>query len=165
MVGSNEHDVGQFGWEPVRWRISSPAVRYWCGRLYWYGWVCLMSVSSFKMRRLDSAQELARAGLKIVHVPQAKIWHKIMTQKQDIVPCVDYYSGRNRLLFLRDSGLSLWRVMSVIFLFHVRVTLSRTFFPRHQDKRTLRKVLLRSADDFLRGYFGSAPIDLRGMNN
>jgi len=98
-----------------------------------------------------------RAGFKIVHVPQAKIWHKIKPQKQDVVPYVAYYTGRNRLLFLKESGLPLWRVISAIFLFHLRVALSWTIFPRYRDKRILRKVLLRSAYDFLRGHFGPAP--------
>ena len=156
MVGINKRNKGQLGVEPRE-------------RDFVTG--CAMLVRRVALERVGLLDErfflyyeetewcirAASAGFKIVHVPRAKIWHKIRPQQQNIVPYVVYYTGRNRLLFLRESGLPLWRVISVIFLFHLRVVLSWTIFPRHRDKRNLRKVLLRSAYDFLRGNFGPAP--------
>lgn len=99
----------------------------------------------------------AKAGYRIVHVPLSKIWHKISIQKQEVTPYIVYYSGRNRLLFLRASGRAWWRVVAIILFFHLRTAFSWSVFARHAPKRHLRKALLRSAYDFLTGHFGPAP--------
>jgi GT2 family glycosyltransferase len=98
-----------------------------------------------------------KAGYTIVHAPLSKVWHKISIQKQEVTPYIVYYSGRNRLLFLRASGRAWWRVLSLILFFHLRTAFSWSVFARHASKRHLRKALLRSAYDFLTGRFGPAP--------
>jgi hypothetical protein len=159
MLNNNEQDDGQFGSTPR-------AVEFVSG--------CAMLVRRDVMNLVGMLDErfflyyeeaewcvrASKAGFNIFHVPQSRVWHKIKQETQDYTPHVVYYSGRNRLLFLRSCGIALWRVLLVILLFHLRVTLSWTFLPRHHDKLGLRKFLMKSAHDFLKGHFGPAPRDI-----
>ena len=95
-----------------------------------------------------------RAGFRIVHVPGAKVWHKINPGGRTNSPMVHYYLTRNRLLFLKVSGAG-WRAWLYTFLAeYLRTLLSWTLRPKWRDKGTHRRVMLRAIADALRGRWG-----------
>jgi GT2 family glycosyltransferase len=109
MVGLDEPDEGQRGAEPR-------GVDFVTG--------CALLVRRTVMEQVGLLDErffayyeetewcvrARRAGFKIVHVPQAYIWHKISPPSQANSPLVRYYMTRNRLLFLKaaEAGIRAW---------------------------------------------------------
>lgn len=156
MEGIGQRDEGQFGAAPRRMDfVTGCALLIRCEVIQRVG---LLDERFFLYyEETEWCIRAARAGYTIVHVPTSKIWHKISIQKQEVTPYIVYYSGRNRLLFLHASGRPWWRVLSILIFFHLRTAFSWSVFARHAPKRHLRKVLLRSAYDFLTGRFGPAP--------
>jgi len=103
----------------------------------------------------------SRAGFRIVHVPGAKVWHKINPGGRTNSPMVHYYLTRNRLLFLKISGAG-WRAWLYTFLAeYLRTLLSWTLRPKWRGKGIHRQVMLRAIADALRGRWG--PFALLGQ--
>lgn len=98
----------------------------------------------------------ARAGWKIVHVPQAEIWHKGVQRDYRPRPDVTYYSTRNRLLMLsiHDAPLA---ARCVAWAQIGRTLISWTLKPRWRHKREHRDAMWQGATDFLRGRVGQRP--------
>ncbi len=99
----------------------------------------------------------SRAGYKIVHVPQAMLWHKISIEARATSPLTHYYMVRNRLLFLHDTqaGLGSWLYTLSEY---GRSLISWTLRPRWRDRRHLRAVTLRAIKDYSLGNFGQTTI-------
>lgn len=96
----------------------------------------------------------ARAGYKILHVPQAHIWHKIAPGAQADSPRVHYYMTRNRLLFLRAAGAGLRAWLHTLIVEYLRTLISWSVRPRWCGRRVQRQVMLRALIDFQQGRFG-----------
>ncbi len=96
----------------------------------------------------------ARAGYKILLVPQAKMWHKISPVAREMSPQVHYYMTRNRLLFLKlsQAGLAPW--FNTLVLDYGRTLLSWSFKPKWRYKASQRQVMLKAILDYWRGRFG-----------
>jgi len=97
---------------------------------------------------------MARAGFRILHVPQAKAWHKIPIESVSSSPSVHYYMTRNRLLFLRLSGASLWAFARAFIGDDLRTLVSWTVRPKWRHLREHRLMMIRAISDFLLGRFG-----------
>jgi GT2 family glycosyltransferase len=95
-----------------------------------------------------------RAGFRIVHVPRAKIWHKIPLDARDSSPAVHYYMTRNRLLFLKATRAS-WRTWGYVLWAELRQLISWSVKPRWRGKRLKRQMTLQAFRDALRGRWGA----------
>jgi GT2 family glycosyltransferase len=102
-----------------------------------------------------------RAGYRIVHVPQAKLWHKISYAARDNSPIVSYYMTRNRLLFLQLAQAG-WRAWAhTLFLEYLRTLVSLSLRRKWRNKRSQRDVMLKALWDYSTGRFGRVPLDLQ----
>lgn len=97
-----------------------------------------------------------RKGWKIMHVPQAKLWHKGVQRDYRPNPSVTYYATRNRLLTLakHQAPPSVW--MSV-WLQNLRTLTSWTVKRKWQSKYEHRNAMWRGMVDFLRHRWGQMP--------
>ena len=102
-----------------------------------------------------------RAGYRIVHVPQAKLWHKISYAARDNSPIVSYYMTRNRLLFLQLARAG-WRAWAhTLFLEYLRTLVSFSLRPQWRNKRDQRDLMLKAIRDYFAGRFGYVPLNQR----
>ena len=96
-----------------------------------------------------------RAGYQILHVPQAKIWHKIPPQDgRARSPAVHYYMARNRLLFLKATGAGIGAWMHTLLLEYARTLSSWTLNPKWRCKRAQRTAMIWAIADACRGQWG-----------
>lgn len=101
---------------------------------------------------------LRRAGYRILHVPQAKIWHKIQPDDgRARSPLVHYYMTRNRLLFLKATGAGLRPWLHTLLVEYLRTLLSWTLKPRWRGKKMHRRMMIRAISDAFRGRWGQQP--------
>jgi GT2 family glycosyltransferase len=99
---------------------------------------------------------LGRAGWKIVHVPQAKIWHKGVQRNYEPKPSFTYYGTRNHLRTLAKHKAPLQAKIFVwVQLF--RTLASWSIKPRWRHKRKHRNALLLGIVHFLRNQSGQMP--------
>jgi hypothetical protein len=99
---------------------------------------------------------IGRVGWKIVHVPEAKIWHKGVQREYQPKPSFTYYGTRNHLLTLakHKAPLNVW-VFSWIQI--LRTLASWSIKPKWRSKREHRDAMFRGVRDFLRGQWGKMP--------
>ena len=101
---------------------------------------------------------IRRAGYRILHVPQAKIWHKIQpSDGRADSPAVHYYMVRNRLLFLQATRAGLRPWLNTLLTDYLRTLLSWTFKPRWRAKKPHRKMMVCAIRDAIRGQWGQLP--------
>ena len=81
-----------------------------------------------------------RAGWRIMHVPQAKLWHKGVQRDYRPSPNVTYYATRNRLLALQKHHASPL-VWAHAWLQIVRTLSSWTIKPKWRDMRGHRDAM------------------------
>jgi len=159
MVGLNERDEGQFS-------IASREVNFVTG--------CAMLVKRSVLEKVGLLDDrffayyedaewcvrARRAGFKIVHVPTAKVWHKISPEAQTDSPTVLYYMARNRLLFLRTIGASPRVWIRALASDYLRPLISWSLRPKWRGKRWRRRVTALALADAFRGRWGRccAPI-------
>ena len=105
---------------------------------------------------------IQRGGYRIVHVPESRVWHKIPLQDgRAKSPSVHYYMTRNRLLFLKATGVGIGVWMHTL-LEYARTLSSWTLKPKWRCKRTQRKVMIWAIVDACRGKWGrlTRPFDV-----
>jgi GT2 family glycosyltransferase len=155
LTGVDEKDVGQFGTQ-VR------EVDFITG--------CALLLRTDTLQRVGPLDErffayyeesewclrARRAGFKIVHVPAARIWHKITPEAKEDSPLVHYYMTRNRLLFLRLAGAGGRAWLHTLFAEYLRTLLSWLLKPRWRHKAPLRRAMLLAIVDACRGRWGAA---------
>lgn len=153
MVGLNERDREQFGHQPRD-------VDFVTG--------CAMLVKKAVLEQIGLLDErffayyeetewcvrAGRARFKIVHVPQAHIWHKISPSAQADSPVVHYYMTRNRLLFLKatKAGIRAW--LHTLFIEYLCTWMSWRLRPKWRDKQAQRRVMFQAIKDAWRGRWG-----------
>jgi GT2 family glycosyltransferase len=88
------------------------------------------------------------AGWEVVHVPQAKLWHKGVQRNYQPRPSVTYYATRNQLLLLlkHHAPPQAWIVTIGQY---IRTLVSWTIKPKWRDKREHRDAMCRGIVDFL----------------
>jgi len=156
MIGIGEDDKGQFG-------LATHEVDFVTGcalltRREAWETVGLLDEKFFMYyEETDWCVRARRAGFKIVQVPLAMMWHKISIEERATSPRTFYYMTRNRLLFLRHSGASL-RTWLYTLAEYTRTFASWSLRPKWQDRRHLRRVMLRAIRDFSFGNFGQMTV-------
>jgi GT2 family glycosyltransferase len=97
-----------------------------------------------------------KAGWRILHVPQARLWHKGVQRDYRPSASVTYYATRNRLLLLAKhrAPLGAWLVAWEHIL---RTLTSWTVKPRWKAMRPHRDAMWQGTLDFLRRRWGQKP--------
>lgn len=97
-----------------------------------------------------------KAGWQIVHVPQAKLWHKGVQRNYQPKPSLFYYGTRNRLLVLakHHAPLQVWVVAWAQLL---RTLVSWSIKPKWRARRADRNAMWQGMRDFLRQRWGQMP--------
>ncbi|MDM8528608.1 glycosyltransferase family 2 protein [Anaerolineales bacterium HSG24] len=98
-----------------------------------------------------------QAGFKILHVPSARIWHKISIVAREASPQVHYYMVRNRLLFLNLTQAKLSVMLSVLGR-NLMTLISWSIKPKWRHKAPQRKAMWQAILDYMRGRFGRVDI-------
>lgn len=159
MIGLNESDMGQYGIIPREVDfISGCALMV---RMDLVEKIGMLDERFFMYyEETEWCTRIKRKGYKILHIPTAKIWHKISLETRDNAPYVVYYMTRNRLLFLQLSktGLSAW--LFTLFFDYCRTLLSWSLRPKWRYKRMNRKAMIKGMGDYFSRKFGglSSPI-------
>jgi GT2 family glycosyltransferase len=95
-----------------------------------------------------------RAGWRIVHVPDARLWHKGVRRNYTPSPNVTYYSTRNRLLMMSKHRAPVL-VWVVVWGRTVRTLVSWTIRHKWRAQRSHRDAMLQGIKDFLVGRVGA----------
>jgi GT2 family glycosyltransferase len=160
MIGLDEQDIGQYGAAPREVDfVTGCALLVRKSVLEQVG---LLDEQFFAYyEEVEWCERARRAGYHIVGVPRAKVWHKISPQARSDSPVVHYLMTRNRLLWIKESGLGsgvLWRVL---VLDHLRTLVSWTVRPRWRHKRPQRDAMIKAIDDFFHRRFGAPQLGVR----
>jgi GT2 family glycosyltransferase len=94
-----------------------------------------------------------KAGWRIMHVPQARIWHKGVQRNYSPKPSVTYYGTRNHLLTLakHNAPLKAWLFTWIQIL---RTLTSWTVKPKWGHMQEHRNAMWRGLVDFLQRRWG-----------
>jgi GT2 family glycosyltransferase len=95
-------------------------------------------------------------GWRILHVPQAKLWHKGVQRDYQPNPGVTYYATRNRFLMLAKHRAPL-RAWLVSWGQTLRTLASWSIKPQWRSKRAHRDAMWQGTLDFLRRRWGVRP--------
>ena len=95
----------------------------------------------------------SKNGWTILHVPQAKLWHKGVQRDYRPGPSVTYYSTRNHFLLLAKHNAPL-RGWLVAWSDTLRTLISWTVKPRWRSMRAHRDAMWQGTRDFLRCRWG-----------
>lgn len=97
-----------------------------------------------------------KKGWRIMHVPEAKMWHKGVQRDYRPKPSVTYYATRNRLLTLakHHAPFIVWLGTLTQLL---RTLTSWTLKPKWRHKREHRDAMVRGLVDFLQHRWGQMP--------
>ncbi len=90
---------------------------------------------------------------RILHVPQAKLWHKGVQRDYRPNPSVTYYNTRNRLMLLakHHAPLIVWVFVWVLYS---RTMISWTIKPRWRGMSEHRRAMWKGIIDFLNRRWG-----------
>ena len=156
MLGLNEKEQGQFGEQPR-------PVDFVTGCALLIRMSLLDQIGVLDPRFFAYYEEtewcvrVARAGYQVLHVPTAKVWHKISLVTRESSPLVHYYMTRNRLLFLKlsQAGRRAW--FNTLIVDYARTLLSWSLKPKwRRQKASQRKVMFQAIRDYRRGIFGKS---------
>jgi GT2 family glycosyltransferase len=98
-----------------------------------------------------------KAGWRIVHVPQAKLWHKGVQRDYKPGPSVTYYSTRNRLMMLQKHHAPLVAWVAALKQ-TLRTLLSWSIRPKWRSMLGHRDAMWQGMMDFLRHRWGMRSI-------
>ena len=153
MLGLDEEDVGQFGSAPREVDfVSGCAMLVRRAALERAG---LMDERFFAYyEEVEWCVRIRQAGFRVVHVPQARLWHKITPECRADSPLVHYYMTRNRLLFLKASGAG-WRAwVHTLLAEYLRTLISWSWRRRWRHRREQRRMMVQAIGDACRGRWG-----------
>jgi GT2 family glycosyltransferase len=156
MISINEDDNGQFGRSPY-------PVDFVTGCALLIKRQVIEEIGPLDSRFFAYYEETewcvraARAGFKILTVPQAKVWHKISPEQREASPIVHYYMTRNRLLFLELTHASWWAWLTTLSEFG-RTLISWTIRPKWRHKASQRRIMTQAIADYYRRRFGRVDI-------
>ncbi len=153
MIGLNERDHGQFGTQPR-------AVDFVTG--------CALLARAKAIREAGLLDErffmyyeetewcirIARSGYRVLHVPAARVLHKISPHAQADSPFVRYYMTRNHLLFLQATGAPLTARLHVT-AGYLRLLAVWSMPPRQRDTRPKRRAVAQAIADAWMGRWGA----------
>jgi GT2 family glycosyltransferase len=153
-LGKNEPDRGQFR--------DSRAVEWISGCAIMVRRAVIEQVGGLDPRFFYYWEETewclraSKAGWRVVHVPQARLWHKGVQRNYVAKPAVMYYGTRNRLLMYAKhrAPLGAW---AKVWLQTARTLVSWTVRPKWRSMRAHRDAMWLGMTDFLRGRWGQMP--------
>ncbi|MFZ5917169.1 MAG: glycosyltransferase family 2 protein [Chloroflexota bacterium] len=154
MIGLGETDAGEHGAAPRD-------VDFVTGCAFLVKWAVMKQVGLLDERFFAYYEEAEwcvrarRAGFRILHVPQSRLWHKISPERRAASPQVHYYMTRNRLLFLRLVKAG-WRAWLYTLADYLRTLISWSLKPRWRCKQQQRQMMLRAIGDAWQGRWGRA---------
>lgn len=152
MIGLDEQDLGQFGTVPREVDFVSGCVMLLRRKVVEQaGWLDERFFTYYE--EVEWCVRARRAGFRILHVPQARAWHRISPQAQADSPVVHYYMARNRLLFLRLTGAGR-RAWLYTGLEYARTLLAWSLRPRWRHKGAQRRAMVQAIADACRGRWG-----------
>lgn len=152
---ANEPDRGQFdGPRDVDWisgcslMIRSEAVVR-AGMLderFYYYW-----------EELEWCLRVHEAGWRIVHVPDAKLWHKGVRRDYRPSPNVTYYNTRNRFLMMSGHRPPMY-VWAAAWFQTIRTLVAWSLRPKWRGEQTAhRRAMIDGVRDFITGRWGARP--------
>jgi GT2 family glycosyltransferase len=149
--GQDEADTGQFtAPAPVDWLSG-------CGILVRRSLIEQVGLLDERFfiywEEVDWCLRAARAGWRLLHAPQARLWHKGVQRQYRPAPSVTYYSTRNRLLLLAKHHAPLGVRLAAVGAL-VRTLTSWTLRPKWRHMRAHRDAMLRGLTDFARQRWG-----------
>ena len=100
-----------------------------------------------------------KAGFRIVHVPEAVMWHKVTRTARATTPRYLFLMARNRLLYLRCVGAGTTAMLAAVVDL-LRTSASWLVRPRHRAMRGFSLTLVRGIAAFALGQFGAPPARL-----
>lgn len=150
-LAQNEPDNGQFtAPHPVDW-ISGCAILLRRAVIEQVG---MLDVRFFYYwEETEWCVRTGKAGWTLMHVPQAKLWHKGVQRNYQPKPSLSYYDTRNHLLLLYKHNAPLSAKLYTWFQLW-RTLISWSIRPKWRTKREHRNALWRGMMDFLRQRFG-----------
>ena len=154
-AGINQHDTGQFKTvRQVDW-ISGCAILVRRALIEDVG--ALDPDYFLYWEEIEWCLRARRAGWKILHIPQAKLWHKGVNQDYQPRPYVTYYMTRNFLhtLFKHNAPIAV-RLFALFNVF--RTLVSWSIKPQWRFKREHRDAMWKGLIDFLHRRLGSMPL-------
>ncbi len=153
-LGQNETDRGQFSTShEVEW-ISGCALMIRREVIEQVG--ALDERFFYYWEETEWCVRTGRAGWIILHVPQAKLWHKGVQRDYHPKPSVVYYDTRNRLLLLAKHHALLGAKLHVWSQI-MRTLVSWSILPKWRKMGPYRNAMWQGAIDFLRGRWGPMP--------
>jgi GT2 family glycosyltransferase len=153
--GQNEPDRGQFPTvQQVDW-ISGCAIMVRRAVIEQLG--ALDSRFFYYWEETEWCLRASRHGWTILHVPQAKLWHKGVQRDYRPGPSVTYYSTRNHFLLLAKHHAPL-RAWLAAWSDTLRTLISWTVKPKWRSMRAHRNAMWQGMWDFLRGRWGMRPV-------
>ena len=153
-LGQNELDRGQFK-EPhsVEW-ISGCAILIRRAAIEQAG---MLDASFFiYWEETEWCIRIARSGWQIIHVPQAKIWHKGVQRDYQPKPSFTYYGTRNHLLTLSKHKAP-FDVQFFNWVQIARTLVSWSVKPKWKDKIKHRNAMWKGVVHFLQDRRGQMP--------
>ena len=150
-IAENERDTGQF---------TEPCEVDWihgCGIM-----VRGMAISQVGMidtrffyywEETEWSIRIKKAGWRIIHVPDAKLWHKGVQRDYQPSPNITYYNTRNRLMALAKHNAPL-HVRLHAWAQIARTLTSWTIKPKWRHMRDHRSSLWQGVLDYLRKRWG-----------
>jgi GT2 family glycosyltransferase len=154
-LGQNEPDRGQFSaTHTVDW-ISGCAIMVRRAVIEQIG--ALDTRFFYYWEETEWCLRASERDWMILHVPQAKLWHKGVQRDYRPGPSVTYYSTRNRFLLLAKHHAPL-RAWLVAWVRTLSTLISWTFKPRWRSMRDHRNAMWQGIWDFLRGHWGMRPV-------
>lgn len=153
-LGQNEPDHGQF---------SSPQVVDWisgCAILVRREVIEQVGVLDeqffYYWEETEWCLRAREKGWQIVHVPQAKIWHKGVQRDYKPSPDVTYYATRNRFLMLSKHHAPI-HVWAYAFVHTLRTLMSWTLKSKWRMMDKHRESMWQGTADFFGQRFGKRP--------
>lgn len=153
-IAQNEEDKGQFVQpRPVDWisgcaiLVRRPLIEQvgMIDERFFYYW-----------EETEWCLRAGRAGWRIMHVPDARLWHKGVQRDYRPSANVTYYSTRNRLLMLAKHQASL-RTRLRAWLQIARTLTSWTIKPKWRAMRDHRDAMWQGVWDYLHSRWGIRP--------
>lgn len=157
-LGKNEVDQGQFKTpHPVEW-ISGCAILVKRESIEQAG---MLDGNYFiYWEETEWCIRVAQAGWKIIHVPQACVWHKGVQRDYQPNPSFTYYGTRNHLLTLAKHHAPL-HAQFYTWAQILRTLTAWSIRPKWRHKREHRNAMISGVVDFCRNRMGKMPIKHR----
>lgn len=153
--GQNQPDQGQFSsWQHVEW-ISGCAIMVRREVIEQAG--ALDARFFYYWEETEWCVRAARQGWTILHVPQAKLWHKGVQRDYRPGPNVTYYSTRNHFLLLAKHHAPV-RAWLATWGETLRTLTSWTLKPKWRSMREHRDAMWQGVGDFFRHRWGIRPV-------